>query len=418
MATVRVEFIDWGKVPFRSYSLIGHFDPENNDATDTQTLYVVTEKIHGSNFQFVLTKDGDLIQYRCATRNNGLNRISKFFGFQDVCKTVESSFPKIYEDVVAYCKSIGKPFDEATTSISIFCEIFGGKYDGKTNPKASKVQGDANYSPDTLVAVIDIRVNYDYMKELPSSETLEAQTIREEHTIWINQKTAFEIVGSAGMMHTPIIMIAPWIDVLKIDINKFVTKVPSILGLKEIPDNFGEGVVVRMLCDGGTRRSIAKWKHIKYDERPAAKALKMLDNLHKKPKQKSKKEPTEPKAVNGTNGNDDTKADNEDTSQSYFDEVHEIMVQYVNDNRFNSYFSKHESGFITDFKNFYAHVAAIMRDIKEDIEKNTHFANEQEFSEYWKYGGKRINRIVVSQLPEKIDAYRKAMIGTIIESVN
>lgn len=100
-------------------------------------LYVITEKIHGTNIQFIITADG----YQIATRNRILDKNENFFDVWNVAKKYDEIFKRImdgiefYEDL-EYINLYGEMYGQGIQKGVDYCEgkqirFFGMRVNGE-----------------------------------------------------------------------------------------------------------------------------------------------------------------------------------------------------------------------------------------------------------------------------------------------
>jgi Rnl2 family RNA ligase len=124
--------------------------------------WVVTEKIHGSNFS--LWFDGK--ELKAAKRKGFLNEPHQFYNADVVMDANRLGIQKIWNIITLMRNQIevqGEDVPELK-SITIYGELFGGSYphpDVPRNPHAKRVQEGVYYSPDNLLYAFDIKINDD-----------------------------------------------------------------------------------------------------------------------------------------------------------------------------------------------------------------------------------------------------------------
>lgn len=176
-----------------------------NFGYSTDSVWYVTEKIHGANFAFYVNPETEEI--RCARRTSFLSKLENFYNFAYVQG-------KYQEGVLALAKHLGKP-------IKVYGELCGGFYDGKT--QGMKVQREVQYCPHNEFIVFDIVVGNEVVSPT------EVQMLCWEH----------------GLIPAPLIFEGTLEEALKID-NAFNSLVgPRYFNLPEIADNICEGVVIK-----------------------------------------------------------------------------------------------------------------------------------------------------------------------------
>lgn len=159
--------------------------------------YIIVEKIHGANFQVLLSQNK--IQF--ASRNMMLSDDVKFFGFQDVMDKYSNEFSTIQE----FMKS------EDIESIRLFGELFG-----------SNIQKGVDYGKEKKYRVFDIYVEEDLLSQSDAMFLLEHLDLKH--------------------IFVPIMDIAKGLD----KALEFNTEFNSTLS-SLVEDNMCEGVVIKPL---------------------------------------------------------------------------------------------------------------------------------------------------------------------------
>lgn len=122
--------------------------------------WVVTEKVHGSNFS--IWYDG--VEMKGGKRSGFIDDLRSFFNADKVIEANRKGVERIwnilmlnYNQKVHMCEEAVKP-----ETLTIYGEIFGGSYDHPDVPRvvgATRVQKGVFYHPDNLMYAFDIKVN-------------------------------------------------------------------------------------------------------------------------------------------------------------------------------------------------------------------------------------------------------------------
>ena len=273
------------------------------------TEWVVTCKIHGSNFSFWY----DGTTHRNGKRTSLIAEGDNFYNCQQVIEDNQDKITQMY-NVLNLTKD--------TDTLTVFGELFGGTYphpDVKRNTAATAVQKGIYYSPDNLFYAFDIKVN----------------------GVYVDYDKCVEIFEKVNLFHAKILFKGSLKDALAYP-NEFESTIPALLGLPPIPNNICEGVIVKPVInkyfnDGS--RVILKNKNDKWKERASAS---------KNPK--APKEAEEPLM---------------DDAQKLKDE----MMSLVCENRLHNVISK--IGQVTN-KDFGKILGEFMKDVIKDFEKDNH----------------------------------------------
>lgn len=209
--------------------------------------WVVTNKIHGANFQFIT----DGLTVWCASKNGLLGEGDNFFNYQRVLE-------KYRERVLEVFGVISRTSSVPVSEISLHGELFGGTYnhpDVARVPGASKIQKGINYTPDNDFYLFDVKIDgvlcdYDFAMGLshyfgcPYANELKRGTLQE-------------------CLEYP---------------NDFQDPTHKFYGLPTIEDNITEGTVIRPVKplfigapdDEHFKRIILKNKNEKWTEKAHA----------------------------------------------------------------------------------------------------------------------------------------------------
>jgi Rnl2 family RNA ligase len=214
--------------------------------------WTVTEKVHGSNFSFVVGEH----EMKCAKRSGFIAKDEAFFDYERIVEKYGDSVKAIAEHL--------KATREGIETVTVFGEIFGGNYphpDVENDREISAVQKEVHYCPAIDFYAFDIMVNgEDYLSVDEANELFEKFNLFYAKTLFrgtLEECLAFE--------------------------KEYVTTIPALLGLPTIEGNIGEGNVIkpvepRFLFSGS--RVIIKNKTAKFSEKKnktpkVKKALKL-----------------------------------------------------------------------------------------------------------------------------------------------
>ena len=253
--------------------------------------YVATEKIDGQNFQIAIYADGDM---KCFSRTTELTgKKDSVKGYKEVLERPEFvSFLKEAKDYLDFQL-------ESAESIHFFGELFGNGIQSKVVGKYGK--------PDKDILFFDMVVSFKDGTD----------------PYWFSRKEieqAFESFNASKLL-VPIIFRGSFEDILKIDIENFMSVVSDIPAV-------GEGIVVRHYS---INRLI--------EERPRflkIKGTKFTEVRNREPR--TIKEPTEEEL---------------------------LFANYINVNRMLSFFSK--EGSFTDVRKTSFYIKGILEDAWKDF---------------------------------------------------
>lgn len=191
---------------------------------------VLTEKIHGSNFQLwcdITNNEEILIR---AGKRSGFIGEEKFFNHKYIIEKYKQNIIQMI------------PNDGNQHQIRIIGEYFGGNYHGKCSANSCSIQKGkyANYSIDNDLAVFDIVID----------------------GIWQSWDEVKEICIRYGFIHVPEVVRGFWEDIKDFDVENFNSILSEQIN-KDGIKNPAEGVVIRLINSGEDRTNRdtrVKWK--------------------------------------------------------------------------------------------------------------------------------------------------------------
>lgn len=236
---------------FKKYNSIeNHYDSDFmgriSDEVASDTVFVVQEKVHGTNTSFVC--NGNELKF--AKRTAFIKDGESFYNYQDLVEEYKDKVVRLSKDVIERYPG--------TEQVTIFGELFGGLYTSnevKQNRKLTQIQKGICYTPDHEFYGFDI-----YISAADSGKYLSVYEVNElfEKHGFFYARTLFE--GSLE-------------ECLKYP-NEFQSKISQWLGLPQIDGNICEGIVIRpidtMYLANGSR-VIIKSKNAKFAEKKSAK---------------------------------------------------------------------------------------------------------------------------------------------------
>lgn len=178
--------------------------------------WVVTEKVHGTNFS--LWCDGK--QVRMAKRTCLLSDADNFYGVQAIREDLYKKMMKLFD---FFCTAFA--LEGKIGQIVVYGELFGGVYNHPEvtrNLKAHKVQKGVDYSPDNHFIALDIRVDSRFVD------------------FEVMQGACWEV----GIPYISALMYGSMKDCLN-HANDFQSTIAGLFGFPEIKGNICEGIVIR-----------------------------------------------------------------------------------------------------------------------------------------------------------------------------
>lgn len=238
--------------------------------------FVVMEKIHGANFQFMCQirwNDDSIstIDVKCGKRTAFLNDDEKFYGWQTVRDRYLSEIETLCREMCGTDTSIDR--------IIVFGELFGGGYPGVKSINKPVQQG-IYYCPDLDFLVFDIAIHR--QSKLTQAKLTfgreDSDCVSDEQNSTVKQAPVFVSYSEAAeyLSKHKILKIVPMRFRGKFDdaLNfaesnqEFITLIPRMYGLNDLPNNFAEGNVLKADVQTimGEHRGIMKIKHPRFDE--------------------------------------------------------------------------------------------------------------------------------------------------------
>jgi Rnl2 family RNA ligase len=203
-------------------------------------LWVVTEKIHGANFAFII--DSNSVYY--AKRTGLLNWEDDFFGFQLVAEKYFLPAQQIFKDLHKLFKIV---------RCTIYGELFGGQY---PHPKVA---------PDTRVAAIQTGVYYAPSIEFCAFD-IAIETIDNQHITrhYLDYETVIKCCQKVHLPYAKPLLIAPLHEASDFN-TKINSTIPAQFGLPPLQNNMMEGVVLKPF-KASSIRAIFKIKNEQFKE--------------------------------------------------------------------------------------------------------------------------------------------------------
>jgi Rnl2 family RNA ligase len=181
--------------------------------------WVVTEKIHGANFCFVV--DGSTV--RCANRRQFLASDDLFFGYERVLARLRAR-------VLAVAALVRQRID--TPRVAIYGELFGGAYphpDVPPDPSVQPVQTGVFYAPGVEFCAFDIAV----------------APVQSGTRAYLDYELVLDLCHQAGLLVSEPLQIGSYSAAMAYPVG-FNSTIPRQLGLPPLDTpNLAEGVVIK-----------------------------------------------------------------------------------------------------------------------------------------------------------------------------
>lgn len=233
-------------------------DNKNNKIFSNKTGWIVTEKIHGSNFA-IYFRDGNI---SFSKRNAILNDYEWFYNYQSIKDKLIKNIKELHDII-------------DSDNFVVYGELFGGWYpdnpeewNGAMGKRINKsgactvpfedraIQEGIYYSPNIEYIVFDVAI------------------IKEDKIDFVTYSKMVSLLSKTGFNFTKLLFTGNLSSALKFNLN-FNSTIPSSLGHKKLKPgtNIAEGIVIKPLVDhyvkdknGIERRCIIKIKHPNFKE--------------------------------------------------------------------------------------------------------------------------------------------------------
>lgn len=214
------------ELPFSPYEKIAESlaaalgDDEAAHRAASKVEWIVTEKIHGANFCFIIDETSTL----CAKRKGYLDPEEDFFGHRGVLSRLAGPLRELFLCV--------KRKDARARIVYVYGELYGGGYphpDVPAVPYVSPVQTGVWYSPRIEFCAFDIAVLRDSA----------------EGRLYLHQEDALALADEAKVPFVRPLFRGSYEDAFAFPLG-FETTLPALLGLPSLgPSNKAEGVVLK-----------------------------------------------------------------------------------------------------------------------------------------------------------------------------
>ena len=224
--------------------------------SSARNIWVVTEKVHGSNFSFVCFPPEDPKSpptIRCAKREEFLDEKSDedntiFFGFRKVKNRYQAAAEQAFTNTVKQFATNEATASSDVVRLTIYGELFGGIVPGLTSPPdvIAPVQEGVYYHPDLDYMAFGATV----MLQPPTVQNGDKQAETTVTTVELDFLPAMEMLKHCGFFTAEALHVGSFTDCCNFDLN-FTTTIPGRLGvapkarMKIAATNLAEGIVCR-----------------------------------------------------------------------------------------------------------------------------------------------------------------------------
>lgn len=201
---------------FRKYPSIDNYKKPKKISAE---VFVAIEKIHGSNFSFIYTGEGDIT---IARRKDIIPKEENFYDCHKLLEKYDESIKTIYNRIKADI--------EGLISVQVFGEIFGGYYNGLPSTPGSKyVQKGVCYCPHNDIIIFDIMI------------TTEKETLNGKQ-FFLSYDEVITYMEGCQLKYVPVMAKGSFFEVNSIS-SIFQTTIPILYNLPHIDGNYAEGYV-------------------------------------------------------------------------------------------------------------------------------------------------------------------------------
>ena len=241
-----------------------------------QAQWVVTEKVHGANFSFVIQPNQEQeLEVRCARRKGFIGKGENFFGHERVFARLRDNMTAVWELVLSKVSTSWSVYQDTPTGVrvqrvTVFGELFGGTYshpDVDSVPGMQRVQYEVEYSPEVRFMAFDVAVHF--VGE-PGPDGNKQMMV---HKRYMDYDEVMCVLDQAGVPFMAPVAVCSLEQALAMDVNSMQSTLPALFGLPTLENNVAEGVVIKLLqestciklIDG--ERAIIKLKSKSFRER-------------------------------------------------------------------------------------------------------------------------------------------------------
>lgn len=224
----------WCRSNFGPVALGGQSNPILLSATHQtdnkkikQVQWCATEKVHGSNFCWIVSAD----EIKGCNRTQVLEANAPFFGWQTVLTKLRDPLNALF-GLLTNEERAKQLFEEASPVLRafVFGEICGGVYPDLPSPAGVQaVQTGIYYSPNVEFIAFDIAVSF---AATPSVRS------------YMSFEDALQLLTEVSIPHVSPLMVGTYTQAVNFS-PRFESGIPKMLGFPLVPNNLAEGVVIR-----------------------------------------------------------------------------------------------------------------------------------------------------------------------------
>lgn len=192
-----------------------------------QVQWCATEKVHGSNFCWIVSAD----EIKGGNRTQVLEPNAPFFGWQSVLTRLRDPLNALF-GLLTNEERAKQLFEESTPVVRafVFGEICGGVYPDLPSPTGVQaVQTGIYYSPNVEFIAFDLAVSF---AATPSVRS------------YMNFEDALQLLTEVSIPHVTPLFVGTYSQAVNFS-PRFESGISRMLGLPPVPNNLAEGVVIR-----------------------------------------------------------------------------------------------------------------------------------------------------------------------------
>lgn len=238
--------------------------------------FVAMEKVHGTNFSFILNNLNNSYEINCCRRSGILKPNESFYSYQTMLNKFK---PKIFCLFDETKKLIKHKFNLNLRQIQLYGELYGGNYPPfGTNAGSKMVQKGIYYSDSNEFIAFDLK----YWVSTDTNANVDTNTSQTQgkYLDWID---LVQLLNLVSIPIAPVILQGSWADVSKLN-PQFESNVYKLHNLPQIPLNYAEGYVIKPIKEirygENFSRLIWKFKNPNFSEIVKSETNAKLSNPH------------------------------------------------------------------------------------------------------------------------------------------
>lgn len=220
--------------------------------------FVAMEKIHGSNFNVVVLKDGTFQFY---SRDTLLTEGMSFYWYKKLMTD------ELKNNLLMAANSMFEKYKNLkTVSVQFVWELFWGSYPNYNYSDSQKVQKWVFYCPQNDIRFFDVIIHTEDAINYRNAKDYNPDKPFEDFYLWFEEFS--EMCKEFYIKTAPVIKIWTIEDLLSMDIENFESTIYKEYDLEKVENNIIEGFVIKPFINFycGKHRVIIKYKTDKFLE--------------------------------------------------------------------------------------------------------------------------------------------------------